>query len=478
MTALGRVRALHDLVDELAPPGWRRDPAWWGLLGAVAVLEPRGRRAGPAYLVSNAEPSHDTFMAAEVPGPGAADAAPAWIAWAVTAAHAAVCAIDALDGTLPGQPLAVTIDFARGLASRAPLADRRRVGFAIGDRVLVGRLDPRGPHHDGDLVRALARALRGEPSQLVDGARPAVVIGLGEDSLARAHHGHRRAWTAAGGPWLGIARARGSTVVSTCHLVVDGHGHALLTRAITGAPVDDALAAEAIAAWSGTRAPAHAAAMPALAPLPDAAGEALSIAWTRTPPLPGFAHLGYALGRLLHRERGDRDAPRSPCFQLPVAPGARDDDRRFAHRVRPALLSVRFSDGRPEPFEVFAARAKAAVAREAQGAGLISRLLVGLAGIPLPVELRRRVLSGAPSRLASGPTELLCGDGCLSLLRLPGSAPLVAASAPPPQLPRTRSSSVATVVRDDHGATVTVAAAGPRPARELLAAWLTLVAEG
>ncbi len=461
---LRRARELGALVDELAPAGWRRDPAWWGLLGAAAVLEPFGRRAGAPYLVSNAEPSHDTFMGAARPGP---DGAAAWIAWAVCVAHAAVGAIAAHDGALPGQPLGVTIDFDRGVAARIAVEDPWRVGFAIGARVLCGRLDPRGAIHDGDLVRALARALRGADSQLTTaGPRPAIVVAIGDDAIASAHHGHRRAWTDRGGPWLGVARADGLTIVSTCHLVVDGFGHALITRAVVDAAIDPGLRAVADAAIP---------APVAIAPLPPTAGEALDVAWRRLPPLPGFTHLAYALGRVLHDRRGDAAAPCSPCFQLPVAPGAADDPARFVHRVRSALLSVRFSDGRPEPFADFAARAKRAVAREADGGGLVSRLLIGLAAIPVPVALKRRVLVGAPSRWASGPTELIAGDGCLSMLRLAGDAPLIAVSAPPPQVPRSRPSSVLTVVRDGSGATVTLAAVGPVPATALLDAWLALL---
>lgn len=465
-----RAAELRALVDEVAPTRWRHDPAWWGIIGAAALLEPRGRRAGAAYLVSNAEPSHDTFMALARPGPSTRAA---WIAWAVSMAHAAVRAIAALDGTLPGQPLAVTIANQAGLAAPVPVEALARVAFAIGDRVWSGRLDPRGPAHDAELARALARTLRGQPSPLVaHGPRPAIVIALGDDDPARAHHGHRRAWDERGGPWLGVARADGLTVVSTCHLVVDGFGHALLARAIAATAIEPQLLAAAEVACS-----ADATDLP---PLRCGDGEPLDVAWRRLPPLPGFPQLAYALGRALHRERGEAGATCSPTFQLPVAPGAVDDGGRFAHRVRPALLSVRFSDGRPEPFDGvdgFAARAKRAVAREADGAGLVSRLLVGLAGIPLPTGVRRRVLVGAPSRWAAGPTELLAGDGCLSLLRLDHEAPLIAVSAPPPQLPRSRSSSVLTVVRDAGGTTVTLAAVGPRRAAALLDEWLALLAD-
>lgn len=452
MTALGRARELAALVDEFAPPAWRRDPAWWALLAAAAVAEPRGRRGPAPYLISDARPDADTYMAAIV--------APlrdpsAWVAWAVAAAHAAVDAVARLDGTLPDQPLAVAIARVDGHAVVRPLAQPRRVGFAIGDRVLSGLLDRRGPAYDGDLARALARALAGEPSQLVaDGPPPQVVIALGDDATAWLRHGHRRAWRDGGGPWLGVARAGELLAVSTCHLVVDGYGHALLTEAIADAAVPAAL---------------HVPVVAALPPLVAVRGEALDVAWAAAPACGAIAG-AYALGRVLHR-RGDPRALRSPPLQLPVAPGARDDDTRRGRRVRPALLSVRFPDSRPEPLAVFATRARAAIAREAAGAGLATRLLTGLTGVPMPLALKRRALAAGPSRLLRGPEQHLAGDACLSLLRHTGAAPLVAVSAPPPQIPRSRGSAVVTIIHAATGSLTTVATTGPWSARALLDDW-------
>ena len=57
-------------------------------------------------------------------------------------------------------------------------------------------------------------------------------VALGDEPIETARHGHRRAWTERGGPWLGLGRAGGVAVVSTCHLIVDGYGHALITARI------------------------------------------------------------------------------------------------------------------------------------------------------------------------------------------------------------------------------------------------------
>ncbi len=452
MSALRRGRELAALVDEFAPDGWRRDPAWWALLGTAALAEPWGRGA-TAYLASDADPGTDTFMAAPTPLPrDAAD----WIAWAVASAHAARAAVARLDGTLPDQPLAVAIARAGGSAHTAPLAQPGRVGFAIGDRVWHGQLDDRGPAHDADLARALARTLRGQPSRLtLDGPPPQVVVALGDDAPSRIRHGHRRAWTAAGGPWLGVARMGPYTAVTTCHLVVDGWGHALLTQAVAAAVAPPGLRVDA--------------ADVALPPLAIVAGEPLELCWGPAPAVGAVAG-AYALGVVLHR-RGDPRARRSPPLQLPVAPGAADDPARFARRVRPALLSVRFSDGRPEPLDAFAARARAAIAREAAGAGIATRLLAGLHGLPLPLAIKRRALAGGPSRLTAGPSEHLAGDACLSMLRLPDGPALIAASAPPPQIPRSRGAAVVTVVRAGADAIATVATVGRCDAADLLRAW-------
>jgi hypothetical protein len=104
----------------------------------------------------------------------------------------------------------------------------------------------------------------------------------------------------------------------------------------------------------------------ALAPVAGAIP--LSIAWSELPsPAPRALALAYALGRLLHRHAGKPDARLSPTFQIPVAPGSRTDPLRVRRRVVPALASVRFEAGQPEPFEAFAARTADLLAREAGG---------------------------------------------------------------------------------------------------------------
>ncbi len=475
---------LGHLIDEVAPAGWRRRPPWWALYGAVSLAERLGRGA-PAYLSSDAEPRADTMMG--VPGPAAPDDAAGRIGWAIAAAHAVVRAVIARDGTLPDQPLAVAIALRRGAAHAVPVASPWRVGFALADRVLVAQLDPRGPGHEAALARRLAAAVAGTP-ELLDSGRagpigdprpPLAVIALGDDDLARAHHGHRRAWHAGGGPWLGLARAGGISVLSTCHMVVDGWGHALLATDLTHGI--DRAAARSLAAAAAVR--LGDAPRPPLAPLPPAAGGPLGVAWRRVPGrLPAFTTQAWALGRVLHHDRGDPAATRSPTLQVPVAPGAPDDAARFARRVRIAVLNVRFSDGVPESLATFATRARAAVAREAAGHGLMSRLVAALGAVPLPLGFKRRSVVGTRGGWLREPIEVLAGAGCLSLLRPPEPPPLIAVSSPALLIPAEsgRATTVLTVVADRDGATVTVTGSGratdPAVAEALLDAWLDALA--
>jgi hypothetical protein len=175
--------------------------------------------------------------------------------------------------------------------------------------------------------------------------------------------------------------------------------------------------------------------------------------------VPRLAAVAHALGVVLHDESG---GPFSPTIQIPVAPGARDDPQRWHRRVVHALVSVRFADGVPEPLDAFAARLSAAIAREATGDGLITRLITAAARLPVPLAVKRRNVVGARSRFFDAPVEVIAGRASLSLLRLDGAPPLVAVSAPgrvlAPDDPRT--SSVLTIVAGTDGAIATLAGTG------------------
>lgn len=468
---------LEALVDDVAPAGWRDDRRWQALLTATALCEPWAG-AAPAYVSSNGEPHADTFMASA--GPGPVDAA-GWIGWAIAAAHAAVEVLDRRDHQFPGQPLRVWLVRKRGLCTVVPATEVRTVAFAVGGRVVPATLDPRGPAHDHELARRLAALAAAVPGALppVAVGPPLVTVAIGDEALAVAHHGHRRAWTDGGGTWLGVARAGGLTVVSTCHLVVDGWGHAHVAADLP-ARIDRGAVRTlaAIAAASlGTAAP------PPLAPL--SATVPLGLAWRRLPaPTPRFTRQAWALGRALAARADGGWRARGATLQIPVAPGPPDDPTRFGRRVRTALATVRCPDGAPEPLDDFAARARRAVADEAVGVGLVGHLLAALDGAPLPLALKRRWLGGARLPAAGGPAELLAGDGCLSLLRLAGVPPLVAASPPARLLAPDddEATAVLTVIDDGRGgATATLAGRGRAAtvdgASALLDAWASALTD-
>ncbi|HRC55309.1 MAG TPA: hypothetical protein PKU97_05255, partial [Kofleriaceae bacterium] len=313
------------------------DPRWWLLAGAAALAEPR---AAPAkvYLACDAEPDADTFMG--YPSPPPRDL----IRDAIARARAARTALRELDGTLPEQPLAVTVERAAGAKPRPSTLSV--AAFAIADRCLTADLE------DPDLGHKLAATLAGAAPPRWRGEPPFVCVALGEEPLETARHGHRRAWTEHGGPWLGLGRAAGLALVSTCHLIVDGYGHARITARIAELTAPDARdapdsrdahdapgardapdsrdaratpgARDAAQRTSAQGIPAAALA-DALALAPVAGAVPLVIAWRALPrPAPRLVPLAYRLGRILHRHAGRPIAAFSPTIQIPVARGSKD----------------------------------------------------------------------------------------------------------------------------------------------------------
>lgn len=418
---LQRARSLHGELAAVAPI---RDPRWWLLAGGVALAEPFA--PAEVYLACDCTPDADTLMAFR-----AAPFDP------ISAARAAQTALRELDGTLPDQPLAITVERSRSLPSALDVA-----AFAVADRCLVARLD------DPALPAQLARVVAGAAPPRWHGPAPFVCISLGEEPIETARHGHRRAWTDRGGPWLGIGRAAGMTIVSTCHLVVDGFGHAAITARIAE-----------LATCGDPQLPA---------PRPVADAVPLTIRWRELPkPAPRALALGYALGQLLHREAGDRAARMSPTFQLPVARGAKDDPLRLRRRVVAVTTSVRFDGGRPEPFEVYAARTRDLLAREALGQGPSSRLLAAARAVPVPVAFKRRSISAQRPPWMEALAELLGGRALLSKIVLPAAMPATCAVSSPTRMATStdpRGSSVITLVESRDHAVVTACASGFDPA--------------
>jgi hypothetical protein len=145
-------------------------------------------------------------------------------------------------------------------------------------------------------------------------------------------------------------------------------------------------------------------------------------------PAPRLLELAYRLGIALHRLAGDPAATFSPTFQIPVAPGPPDDSERLKRRVIPAIVSVRFPDGRPEPFEAFESRARDILAREAAGDGLTTRLFTAAQSIPVPTRWKRSQLGAERGGWWGNVAEVLGGRVCLTKLRM-NDAPAVAVSS-------------------------------------------------
>jgi hypothetical protein len=413
------------------------DPRWWLLAGGVAFAE---IHAPPeVYLACDAEPDADTFMGHRAPRPRDL------VSDAIQRAHAARTALRDLDGSFPEQPLAVTIDHSRGAETRPSRLEA--AAFAIGGACLVARLD------DPALAAQLAAVLGGAAPPRWHGATPFVCVSIGDEPLETARHGHRRAWTERGGPWLGLGRAGELAVVSTCHLIVDGYGHARITAR---------LAASAGAAETST----HSAAAPAPAPALAAVAGAvpLAVTWRELPrPTPRVLPLAYELGCILHRHAGRRAAPFSPTIQIPVARGHHDDPMRLRRRVVSATTSVRFIDGVPEPFAQFEARARAVFTREAADRGLVSRLLAAARAVPVPLAWKRQGISAKRPRWMERFAEVIGGRALLSRIAMDTPVPAMCAVSSPSRLATEADPAggcVITIVDDgDHGA-ITVCGSG------------------
>ena len=426
-------RELREVADLAAI-----DPRWWLLAGGAAL--PWGR-AG-AYVISDAEPASDTFIAHPAPAPSDP------IGDAIARAHGARAAILALDGELPDQPLAVTI---RRLAIGAFVepSTLELAAFAIGDRCWCATLDD-----DHALAQDLAAVISNPlaPTKLLQPLgeqTPFVCITLGEEPLPTARHGHRRAWVDDGevstGPWLGLSRAAGMEIVSTSHMAIDGYGHALLAAAIrkrksvgVGVSVgvgDPMIPADAIA---------------------------LDIAFAELAHAPRALDLAYRLGRSLHRLAANPHARFSPTFQIPIAPGHREDPDRFKRRVVPAICSVRFHHNTAESFATFEARTRELLAREASGTGVSAHLLAAAKGAPAPLAWKRRAVGPARPRWLESMANLIGGRGCVSKIL---GAPAVAVSSPARLATEVDpfGSCVVTVVTSDERSVMTVASSGIDP---------------
>jgi len=426
-------RRTAELQRELAAIA-EADPRWWLLAAGVAFAETRPRPE--IYLACDAEPDADTFMGYRAPRPRDL------VADAIHRAHAARTALRELDGSLPEQPLAVTIDDSRGAATQPSQLDV--AAFAIGDTCLIARLD------DPALAAQLAAALGGAAPPRWSGPAPFVCVSIGDEPLGTARHGHRRAWTARGGPWLGLGRAGDLAVVSTCHLIIDGYGHARISARV----------AQLAAGAAGDGSNHHAA--PGLAAVAGAVP--LAVTWRELPrPTPRVIPLAYELGCILHRHAGRRAARFSPTIQVPVARGSKDDPMRLRRRVVSATTSVRFDGGVPEPFAAFEARTREAFRREAADRGLVSRLLAAARAVPVPLSWKRKGISAKRPGWLESFAEVIGGRALLSRIAMDTPVPPMCAVSSPSRLASATDpvgGCVITIIDDGHHGAITVCGSG------------------
>lgn len=464
-----RLWQLYDQLAEIADP---RDPRGWILTSLAALGDSLPARPIP-YLISDATPRQDTFMAREAPPP--VDRASA-IVEAVLSAYAARRALRALDGELPEQPLATTLD-RRGPARTVP-SELRHAAFVLDGQVWIAELGPDAEADrvaEGQQLLALVLALAhptAAPALLRPGAAahvPFVTVCLDEEEPAYLRHTHRQSWSGERGPWLGLGRAGDLRALSTSHFVVDGYGHAWLvaTLATLEAELAHRHRAPLLAALLAQR-PDDDLRGPPPGPAPRAfrAGlpAPLGLAYRELPsPSPRVTPLAYRFGQLLTRRIGNRGA-RPPTVFIPIAPGDRDDPLRLRRRVSAAVVSVHSDEHGPEPYDAFAARAARTIAAEATGAGILATMHRAAANLPVPLRWKRELIGSHGGRWLGELPAALGGRGCLSSIRVRErpALPLVAISSPVllPSALDPIGGCLVTIVDDGHRAIIAASGTG------------------
>ena len=524
-----RHRELRALLDDIADIPWWH-PAWWSVISGAALFEGYGAAVATGelhalYLSADGSPRIDTFMGRKAKNlPLAIHQR---IARAVLWARAAVDTLEALDGALPRQPLHRCVTRERGWLRRRAIPDPRQVAFLTGNGAYLARVTP------GDelaLARALAEVMlpqaspRGAssaappliPPRLVaidrDATEPtptAVAVSLLDAPRDLARHIHRQVWTRGGGPWLGVGSAPPYEITTTCHLVTDGYGHWLVT--------DDLLRRVDALAGLENDIIRELARSPGLCDPVDTTYQWRHIcpAGVADAMIPGrirFVQAAYTFGRALTRlYRSDQERARalySPTFQVPIAPHAPGrngaageagfngqntglysspeaghNGERRRRRVVQGLMALRIQDGEFESFDAFRARLPAVLEREKHSAGILTRLALAAARIPIPDRLRQRYL-GAPARPSrwTSLAEVLAGRGVLSCMRFSNrkspTEPFYAAAAPPLQISPhdRRGAAVLTLMHHRGFVTATVTGTGLAAthdgAEQILRVWL------
>ena len=136
---------------------------------------------------------------------------------------------------------------------------------------------------------------------------------------------------------------------------------------------------------------------------------------------------------------------------------------RLRRRIVSATTSVRFDQGAPEPFSAFEARVRDVFSREAEGSGLVSRLLAAARAVPVPVSWKRNGISAKRPRWLEVVAEVIGGRALLSRIAMDSPVPAMCAVSSPSRLASEADPTggcVITVVDDgEHGA-ITIAGSG------------------
>ncbi|HET9624134.1 MAG TPA: hypothetical protein VFP84_22330, partial [Kofleriaceae bacterium] len=180
-------------------------------------------------------------------------------------------------------------------------------------------------------------------------------------------------------------------------------------------------------------------------------------------PSPRLLPLAYELGRILHRLADRPDAAFSPTIQIPVARGHKDDPMRLRRRIVSATTSVRFTRGVAEPLAAFEARTREVFAREAEGRGLVSRLLAAARAVPVPLAWKRQGISAQRPRWMDDFAEVIGGRALLSRIAVDAPLPAICAVSSPSRMASARDpigSCLITIVDDGRHGAISVCGSG------------------
>jgi|GEM_PF-2739538 len=385
---------LRRILSELVDADWR-DPRWWALVGGSSAFDVYDRartllrRPRRPEGLPGAGPTNDAWIGR---ARSVATSAAERIARAVIAARAATAAITTIDPELPHQEL-------HGHIARSPAghrrvthaSSRRRVVFVLPNERFIASVLP-DRRSDVELARQLARALAmhhqpplfrltrlaADPTKATPAA---VAVSLCDEHESTGRHIHRRAWSRAGGPWLGVGWSDDHELVSASRGAVSSYGHARLAAEVFGTAEGDAalLTSAARAELPGSL---------DLFRLPPRGAVSLGIATEHIAgPAPSLATLAYAVG-IVAGEFYPRPASSSygPVFQLPLPGGNETEPRRPL-----GMLSVATSSGLSESFDTFRRRIGPLLDRQRAAPQLLERLADQLARLPGGSPLRVRV---------------------------------------------------------------------------------------